>query len=80
MRREKAMLAGYARHAPTRHNRFGTMLWLKRDEERLSTVSGQAAISGPNRGMMYLDKAKKVKQPRRGRRNAEENKSVSRGL
>ena len=77
MRREKAMLSGYARYAPSRHNRFGTMLWLRRDEERLSTVSGQAAISGPNRGMMYLDKAKKVKQPKRGRRNVEENKSVS---
>jgi replication fork protection complex subunit Tof1/Swi1 len=76
MRREKAMLSGYARYAPTRHNRFGTMVWLRRDEERLSTVSGQAAISGPNRGMMYLDKAKKVNQPKRPRRNVEENKSV----
>lgn len=77
MRREKAMLSGYARYAPTRHNRFGTMLWLKRDEERISTVSGQAAISGPNRGMKLLDKAKKWNKPKYGRRNAEENGSVS---
>jgi replication fork protection complex subunit Tof1/Swi1 len=76
MRREKSMLSGYARHAPTRHNRFGTMLWLRRDEERISTVSGQAAISGPNRGMASLDKAKKVNRPKPRRKNADENASV----
>jgi replication fork protection complex subunit Tof1/Swi1 len=70
--KEKAMLAGYKKHAPTRHNRFGTMVWLKKDDERVSTLSGQAVISGPNRGLSYLDKAKKWNKPRHGVRNKEE--------
>jgi replication fork protection complex subunit Tof1/Swi1 len=73
IRKEKAMHAGYARYAPTRHNRFGTMLWLTRDDERISTISGQSAISGPDKGIKYLDKAKKWNKPRTGgRRKAEE--------
>jgi replication fork protection complex subunit Tof1/Swi1 len=70
--KEKAMLAGYKKYAPTRHNRFGTMVWLKKDDERISTISGQAVISGPNRGLQYLDKAKKWNKPKHGARNIEE--------
>lgn len=72
LNKEKAMLAGYKKHAPTRHNRFGTMVWLKKDNERISTISGQAVISGPNRGLQYLDKAKKWNKPKFGARNVEE--------
>lgn len=76
LRKEKAMHAGYKRYAPTRHNRFGTMLWLTRDEERISTISGQAAISGPDKGIKYLDKAKKWNKPRTGgRKRTEEHAS-----
>ena len=32
MQKEKAMLNQYNKHAPTRHNRFGTMIWVKRGE------------------------------------------------
>lgn len=67
MQKEKAMLAGYARHAPTRHNRFGTMLWVKRDDERVSTVSGQGALIG-EKALEAIDKSKKWNKPRfRGR-------------
>ncbi|KAF2665956.1 topoisomerase 1-associated factor 1 [Microthyrium microscopicum] len=74
MRKEKAMHAGYARYAPTRHNRFGTMLWLTRDQERVSTISGQSAISGPAKGLQYLDKSKKWNKPKTGGRKANEDK------
>jgi replication fork protection complex subunit Tof1/Swi1 len=71
LRKEKAMLTGYAKSAPTRHNRFGTMMWLKRDD-KISTLSGQRAISGPDRGLKYLDQAKKVNKPKYNPRNKEE--------
>jgi replication fork protection complex subunit Tof1/Swi1 len=76
MRKEKKMLAGYARHAPTRHNRFGTMVWLKRDDERMSTISGQTAISGPDRGMQHMNKTKKWNKPKNRGRNVEDKGSV----
>jgi len=34
VQKERSMLADYKRNAPTRHNRFGTMVWLKRDDEK----------------------------------------------
>jgi replication fork protection complex subunit Tof1/Swi1 len=78
IRKEKAMLTGYAKHAPTRHNRFGTMLWLKQGD-KIATLSGQRAISGPDRGLAYLDKAKKINRPRYNPRSKEEIGSVSTG-
>lgn len=72
LNKEKAMLAGYKKYAPTRHNRFGTMVWLKKDDERISTISGQSVISGPNRGLQYLDKVKRWNKPKQGVRNKEE--------
>jgi replication fork protection complex subunit Tof1/Swi1 len=64
IQKEKAMLAGYARHAPTRHNRFGTMIWVKRDDEKLSTVSGQDVLGKAQATMQKMDKTKKWSKPR----------------
>jgi replication fork protection complex subunit Tof1/Swi1 len=72
LNQEKAMLAGYKKFAPSRHSRFGTMVWLKKDDETISTISGQAAISGPNRGLKYLDQAKRWNKPKQGARIREE--------
>ncbi|KAL0265326.1 Topoisomerase 1-associated factor 1 [Diplodia seriata] len=64
IQKEKAMLAGYAKHAPTRHNRFGTMIWVKRDDEKVSTVSGQDVLASSERTMQKMDKTKKWNKPR----------------
>ncbi|KAF2791486.1 drug resistance protein MdrA [Melanomma pulvis-pyrius CBS 109.77] len=73
IQKEKAMLAGYARHAPTRHNRFGTMIWLKRDDEKFSTISGQDVLGKAQKSMQKMDTTKKWNKPKRtGRKKGEE--------
>lgn len=69
IQKEKAMLAGYARHAPTRHNRFGTMIWLKRDDEKVTTISGQDVLGKAQATMEKMDSTKKWNKPKqRGRK------------
>lgn len=66
--KEKAMLAGQARHAPTRHNRFGTMIWVKREDDKVSTVTGQDVLGSAERSLQKMDKSKKWNKPKyRGR-------------
>jgi replication fork protection complex subunit Tof1/Swi1 len=65
IQKEKAMLAGYARHAPTRHNRFGTMIWVKRDDEKVTTISGQNVLGKAQASMQKMDETKKWNKPRR---------------
>ncbi|KAH7046053.1 timeless protein-domain-containing protein [Macrophomina phaseolina] len=64
IQKEKAMHAGYAKHAPTRHNRFGTMIWVKRDDEKVSTVSGQDVLASGEKSLQKMDKTKKWNKPR----------------
>ncbi|KAK7524490.1 timeless protein-domain-containing protein [Phyllosticta citriasiana] len=64
IQKEKAMLAGYSKNAPTRHNRFGTMIWVKRDEDKVSTLSGQDVLSSHERSLEKMDKTKKWNKPR----------------
>ncbi|KAF2236698.1 timeless-domain-containing protein [Viridothelium virens] len=72
LRKEKDMLSGYAKHAPTRHNRFGTMIWVKREEEKVSTVSGQNVIGNADATLIKLDKQKKWNKPQQRSRNKTE--------
>lgn len=66
IQKEKAMVAGYARHAPSRHNRFGTMIWLKRgDDEQVSTISGQDVLGKAQKSMQKMDTTKKWNKPKR---------------
>ncbi len=44
--KEKGMHRDYAKVAPTRHGRFGTMIWVKREDDRVSTISGQDNLKG----------------------------------
>lgn len=68
LNKEKAMHAGYARHAPTRHNRFGTMIWVKREDDKVSTVTGQDVLGSAQRSLQKMDKTKKWNKPKyRGR-------------
>ena len=62
---EAGMNKSYLRTAPTRHNRFGTMIWVKRGDEKVSTVSGQDALIDGARSLAKMDKYKKFKPPRR---------------
>lgn len=78
LRKEKVTQAGQARNAPTRHGRFGTMVWVKRDEERMTTLSGQDALSGAQRGLSKMDKTKVWKRPRYRGKKVEEEAPVSR--
>lgn len=65
MSKEKGMLASFARYAPSRHNRFGTMLWIQRDDGRKSTVFGQkGAAVNEQLSMAEMDLTKKWKRPR----------------
>ncbi|MCJ1385985.1 Topoisomerase 1-associated factor 1 [Xylographa soralifera] len=70
--KEAAMLRGYAKNAPTRHNRFGTMIWVKRDDERMSSVSGQDILSNNQKTMSKMDQSKKWNRPKQRGRNAEQ--------
>lgn len=62
---EKGMHATAKRHAPSRHNRFGTMVWIGRDGDKRSTLFGQRAAAGEQLTMSEMDKSKKWKRPRR---------------
>jgi replication fork protection complex subunit Tof1/Swi1 len=63
--KEAGMKRSYARTASTRHNRFGTMIWVKRDDDKVSSVSGQDALLNNSRSLAKMDKAKKFRPPRR---------------
>ncbi|KAI9846793.1 MAG: Topoisomerase 1-associated factor 1 [Sclerophora amabilis] len=64
MKKEAGMLRGFAKSAPTRHNRFGTMIWIKRDDDRMSTVSGQDVLLDGQRSLAKIDKTKRWKKPK----------------
>lgn len=71
MQKEKAMHKTYNRHAPSRHNRFGTMLWVKRDDDKLSTLTGQASIVDGDATLHMMDQSKKFNKPKtRGKKAA----------
>jgi len=73
MQKEKAMLAGYARNAPTRHNRFGTMIWVKREDDKVSTISGQDVLGKAQATMQKMDQTKKWNKPTyRGKKQNDE--------
>nr|POF13266.1 topoisomerase 1-associated factor 1 [Quercus suber] len=74
MRQEKAMLNGYKKHAPSRHNRFGTMIWVKRDNMKVSTVTGQSTITDESTTLYQMDASKKWNKPKpRGKLSQEFN-------
>ncbi|RAL67444.1 hypothetical protein DID88_008199 [Monilinia fructigena] len=64
-KKEQAMLRSYQTNAPTRHNRFGTMAWMQRDDAKMTTISGQAALRTGRGGLDKMDSTKKFKPPRR---------------
>ncbi|KAI4288036.1 MAG: hypothetical protein L6R35_002701 [Caloplaca aegaea] len=70
--KEKNMHRSYAKHAPSRHNRFGTMIWVKRDEPgRVSTVSGQYGLTDQQQTFSKMDQSKKWNKPKQRSRDIE---------
>ena len=59
---EKHMLRESKKNAPTRHGRFGTMIWIKREDEKMSAVSGQDNIKD-GKALSNMDKSKKWSNP-----------------
>ena len=59
---EKHMLREAKKNAPTRHGRFGTMIWIKREDEKMSAVSGQDNILN-GKALSNMDRSKKWSKP-----------------
>lgn len=64
MRKEAAMHRPHNRRAPTRHNRWGTMIWVNRGDGKVSTVSGQDALLDVATRQQKMD-SKIYRPPRR---------------
>ncbi|KAL1953542.1 hypothetical protein VTO42DRAFT_2619 [Malbranchea cinnamomea] len=67
LQKESKMKCDYAKNAPTRHGHFGTMIWVKRDSTKVSTVSGQDGIMDDQATYLKMDKSKKWNISRRRR-------------
>ncbi|KAL4987169.1 topoisomerase 1-associated factor 1 [Aspergillus falconensis] len=68
LQQESSMRREYAKNAPTRHGRFGTMIWVKRDDAKMSTVSGQDVLRDGQTTLYKMDQSKLWNKPRRGRK------------
>ncbi|PKX99931.1 DNA topoisomerase I-interacting protein [Aspergillus campestris IBT 28561] len=68
LRKEDSLRKEYAKGAPTRHGRFGTMIWVKRDDAKVSTVSGQTVLKDGQTTLHKMDQSKKWNKPQPRRR------------
>ncbi|OGM40650.1 topoisomerase 1-associated factor 1 [Aspergillus bombycis] len=69
LRQESSMRREYAKNAPTRHGRFGTMIWVKRDDAKVSTVSGQDVLKDSQATFQKMDESKKWNKPQPRRKH-----------
>lgn len=76
MAKENGMRRSYAKNIPTRHNRFGTMIWVKRDDDRVSVVSGQDTIADNQHTLLKMDQSKKWNRPKQRARKVEERQDI----
>ncbi|KAF7554744.1 hypothetical protein G7046_g6730 [Stylonectria norvegica] len=76
MSKEDSMLKAYNRKAPTRHNRFGTMIWVKREDGKMSSLSGQDALIDASMRNKKMDSAKTFRPPRRARKADKDEKDL----
>jgi replication fork protection complex subunit Tof1/Swi1 len=76
--KEKAMLASYKRNGPSRHNRFGTMVWLKREDGKATAAFGQRALKNEQQALEELDQKKKWKRPTRPKKKDEKETPIVR--
>ncbi|KAF9770188.1 Topoisomerase 1-associated factor 1 [Fusarium sp. DS 682] len=76
MNKESSMLKAYNRKGPTRHNRFGTMIWVKRDDGKMSSLSGQDALADASMRNQKMDSSKTFRPPRRARKGNKDEKDL----
>ncbi|KAJ5935633.1 hypothetical protein N7466_005180 [Penicillium verhagenii] len=79
LRKEGKVKREYTRNAPTRHGRFGTMIWVKRDDSKVSTVSGQSILRDDQTTFQKMDQSKKwdKPQPRRKQDDVSQNNNFN---
>ncbi|KAM3501075.1 hypothetical protein MY10362_005856 [Beauveria mimosiformis] len=76
MKKESAMLQGYNRKGPTRHNRFGTMVWVKRDDGKMTSLSGQDVLADAATRNKKMDDSKSFRPTRRGKKENQDEKDL----
>ncbi|KAG6030929.1 Topoisomerase 1-associated factor 1 [Claviceps citrina] len=76
MNKEAVMLKSHNRKGPTRHNRFGTMIWLQRDDGKMSSLSGQDALAGATARNKKMDDNKTFKPPRKARKDNKDERDL----
>ncbi|KAJ5366779.1 Timeless protein [Penicillium brevicompactum] len=64
LNKEKLERREHQKYAPTRHSRFGTMIWVKRDDGKMSTVSGQRSLRDDQQTYEKMDQSKKWNKPK----------------
>jgi replication fork protection complex subunit Tof1/Swi1 len=53
----------------SRHGRFGTMVWVKREGEKVSAVSGQDTLRDDQQALFTMDKTKRWNKPQQRRKD-----------
>ncbi|KAK7749760.1 Topoisomerase 1-associated factor 1 [Cytospora paraplurivora] len=76
MKKEASMLRSYNRKAPTRHSRFGTMLWVQKSDGKVSSLSGQGALADVASRERTMDESKTFRPPRRAAKQDMEPKDL----
>ncbi|KAK3684782.1 timeless protein-domain-containing protein [Podospora appendiculata] len=76
MSKEAAMLRSHNKNAPTRHSRFGTMIWVKRDNGKMATVTGQDALMDAATRERKMDNSKVFRAPRKVKKEDQEFKDL----
>lgn len=76
MKKEASMLRSYNRKAPTRHSRFGTMLWVQKSDGKVASLSGQSALADVSARERKLDESKTFRPPRRAAKEEMEPKDL----
>lgn len=76
MSKESDMLKAYNRKGPTRHNRFGTMIWMKREDGKMSSLSGQDALADASLQNQKLDSSKTFRPARRARKHDKDERDL----
>ncbi|EPE05046.1 topoisomerase 1-associated factor 1 [Ophiostoma piceae UAMH 11346] len=79
MKKEEAMIHAFNQNGPTRHSRFGTMVWVDRGEGKMSALSGQDALLSSAAREQKMDNSKKYRPPRRGRKGPDKKDLVGLG-
>ncbi|KHO01519.1 drug resistance protein MdrA [Metarhizium album ARSEF 1941] len=76
MNKESAMLQSHNRKGATRHSRFGTMIWVKRDDGKMTSLSGQDALANSSIRNQIMDEIKTFKPPRRARKDNQDERDL----